>query len=111
MQGDEQLVDILKSFEEDQIDSPFEQRADLRLEALLTINPLVLGFGGRNPKRTNAARHEGSLSSLPGQLRRLPINLIHAVGKSMPSQLDGICSKVLVLMIARRPSHSRREFL
>ena len=66
MEGEKQLVDILKSLEEDQVDSPFQQRPDLRSEALLTINLLLLGPGGRNPERTNAARHEGSPGSLSG---------------------------------------------
>ena len=93
MQGDEQLVDVLKCLEEDQIDSPFEQRPNLRPKTFLAIHAFVLGFGGRNPQRTNAACHESSLGSLSGQLSRLPVDFIYAVGKSMPSQFDGICSE------------------
>ena len=93
MQGDEQLVDILKIFENDQIDSAFEERSDLHTEALLTINLLLLGLGGRNSQRANPAGHECFLGSQSGQLRRLPVDFIYAIGKSMPSQFDGICSE------------------
>ncbi len=93
MESEEQFIEVLKCFQEDQIDSTFEQRSDLSPEALLAINTLVFAFGGRDPERTNAARHERSLRGLSGELRCLPINFIDAIRKSMPSQAHAICSK------------------
>ena len=89
MKSEEQFIEVLKCFQEDQIDSTFEQRSDLSPEALLAINALVFAFGGRDPERTNAARHERSLRGLSGELRCLPINFIDAIRKSMPSQAHG----------------------
>ena len=98
MQGDEQLVDILKSLEEDQIDSPSSSAPICVWKHSSRSTP----WCSASRKKSQADQRcppRSSHNSLPGQLRRLPINFIHTVGKSMPSQLDAFAAKVLVLMM------------
>lgn len=93
MKSKEQFIEILESFEEDQIDTPFKQSAHLCSETILSIDALSGCVDKRHAQRAYAARYKRPLRRLPRELRCLPVDFVDAIRKSIATQTHGICAE------------------
>ena len=91
--GKEELIEILKRLQEDQIDAAVEQSAHLCAKALLSVDAPVGCVRSGNAQGTNAAGDKCSLRRLPGKLRGVPVDFIDAVCKPVAGEAHGICAE------------------
>ena len=120
--GKEQLIEVLKGFQKDQIDAAVEQGAHLRAKALLPVDAVFIGVR-RRTQWADAAGDEGSPCRLPRKLRRLPVYLIDAMFEAIAGQPNGIrpegvgfnyaraCSNVFSVNFADQLGSGQAEFL
>ena len=91
--GKEEFIEILERLKEDQIDAAVEQGAHLCAKALLPVDAPAGGVFSGNAQGTNAASDKCPLRRLPGELRRMPVDLIDTVCKPMAGEAHGICAE------------------
>lgn len=79
VKSEDELIEILKSLQEYQIDAALEQGPNLHAEAILTVDASPGRLSGGYSKRTDTASYERSLCHLSGKLRRLPVDFIDVI--------------------------------